>query len=121
MVELVDTQVSEACPRKGVEVQIFFRAPNTLRVFGEDMSAGGAGTNACLPSYWSELLLATNSHQYCRKSPPNSPRANPATNLNMKIQLLFILKRVLLRTFRVLSLLAHLFGAQGRFRKRTTR
>gem|GEM_PF-4695790 len=28
VVELVDTQVSEACPRKGVEVQVLSRAPN---------------------------------------------------------------------------------------------
>ncbi len=27
MVELVDTQVSEACGRKAVEVQVLFRAP----------------------------------------------------------------------------------------------
>jgi hypothetical protein len=30
MVELVDTQVSEACGRKAVEVQVLFRAPRFL-------------------------------------------------------------------------------------------
>jgi hypothetical protein len=32
MVELVDTQVSEACGRKVVEVQVLFRAPHAKRI-----------------------------------------------------------------------------------------
>ena len=39
MVELVDTQRSERCTRKSVEVQVLFRPPNTI---GKDLKAGDA-------------------------------------------------------------------------------